>query len=289
MTIIVDDIGETARAYGEAFGYRDLERRAVSASEAETWDCPAMEGAPLLLMQPESGADFALRFVEAEPTEGYAALQTHGWNAAELLVQDPDAMAERLAASTFEVIGMPYDLGGNPNARAMQVQGPSGEILYLTRLKGDYAEFFGTANCPVDRGFIMVAGGPDHDAMKRFYADLGQEIVGESDFPITVLSRALGLPRETRYPLSSARLARSYSFELDGYPEQTRARPRRYGELPPGIAMVSVAVNNLDAIDLEWRSPPKPITHAPYNGRRAAVAIGAAGEWLECVDGGETK
>ena len=284
MTICVDDLDRTARAYAQALGYREVARARVTDAQARTWDCPEMAGTPMMLMQPESGEEFAIRFVETAPTNGYVPLQTHGWNAMELLVQDPDALAARLAASDFTIIGMPYDLDPEGNARAMQAQGPSGEVVYLTRLKGAYADFFGAAQSFVDRGFIMVAGGPDHDAMKAFYASLGQEIVGDDDFAIKVLSRANGLPVKTRYPLSSARLARNYSFELDGYPDVTRPRPRREGELPPGMAMVSIAVASLEAMPLKWRADPLALEVAPYNGRRAAVTIGAAGEWLECIE-----
>lgn len=284
VTICVDDLDRTARAYAQALGYREVGRSRITGAQAKTWHCPAMKGASTLLMQPESDDDFTLRFVETAPTEGYAPLQTHGWNAMELLVQDPDALAARLEGRDFTIIGMPYDLDAAGNARAMQAQGPNGEVVYLTRLKGAYAEFFGAARSFVDRGFIMVAGGPDHEAMKAFYAGLGQEIVGESDFAIKVLSRANDLPIDARYPLSSARLARNFSFELDGYPEVTRPRPRREGELPPGMAMVSVAVTTLADMPTPWRSEAQCLEGAIYEGRRVAVTMGAAGEWLECIE-----
>lgn len=287
VTITVQDLAETQRAYGEWLGYRTVFEGAVSADEAALWDAPAMRDAPLALMAPEGGDPFRLRFIVAPPTEGFAPLQCHGWNAVELLARDPDTLAERLADSPFKILGQPYDLSADGAARAMQVLGPSGEVLYLTRLSGHHAAFFGTAQSEVDRAFICVAGGPDHAAMMRFYGEqLGQHLVTTDGFAITVLSRANGLPVDTVYPLSSARLTEGFSFELDGYPPCTRPRPISDGALPPGIAMVSAGVVDLDAVPVDWRSAPRGVPGDIYQGRRAAMVEGAAGEWLELIETG---
>ena len=285
VTIIVQDLALSEKAYGEWLDYRIVEKSAVSDALAATWDTPAMVDLPMALLAPASGSDFRLRLIEAPATAGFAPLQCHGWNAVELLVRDPDALAARLAGSPFTILGAPYDLSPDGSARAMQVLGPSGEVLYLTRLQGDHAEFFGTAQSEVDRAFIIVAGGLDHTAMQRFYGEtLGQPIVPSDGFAITVLSRANGLPVDTIYPLASARLDQKFSFELDGYPEPTRPRPRNKGALPPGIAMVSVSVADLSAVPLRWRAPPAVPDTKFYAGHRAAVTQGGAGEWLEFIE-----
>ena len=85
-------------------------------------------------MQPESGAGVFLRFVQAAPVAGYGPMKTFGWNATEILVQDPDALAEQLADSPFKIVGSPMNLSSNENIRAMQVVGPANEVLYLTRI-----------------------------------------------------------------------------------------------------------------------------------------------------------
>jgi hypothetical protein len=49
---------------------------------------------------------------------------THGCNATELLVTDPDAVAAQLEGSAFRVIGAPKNLGPGENAsRAFQALG----------------------------------------------------------------------------------------------------------------------------------------------------------------------
>ncbi|MEO0997564.1 MAG: hypothetical protein AAFX58_08600 [Pseudomonadota bacterium] len=288
VTILVTDLAATEAAYTDYFGYTVVERAAVDTATAALWSAPAMAGKPYLLMAPASGADFRLRFIEAEPVDGYAALRTDGWNATELLVEDTDAMAVRLADSPFTIIGPPRNLSSDGNVRAMQVQGPSGEVVYLTRIAGERTRTYGSARSPVDRAFILVVGGRDHGALVDYYGErFGHTIRNFGQSPITVLSRALGLdPAETKYPMKLALLGNQYALELDGYPDLVRERPRRDGELPPGMAMVTFGVGGLDELGLDWQAPPGNGGGSLYAGRTAAVATGPAGEWLEFVAGG---
>lgn len=50
------------------------------------------------------------------------------------------------------------------------------------------------------------------------------------------------------------------------------------------MAMVSFVVESLDARALPWTVAPRVRTEAPYDGRRAGVLVGAAGEWIELVE-----
>ena len=166
--------------------------------------------------------------------------------------------------------------------RAMQARSPAGEVFYLTRIAGERTELYGEAQSFIDRTFIMVVGARDHGALLDFYGTkLGNELTPTSEFPITVLSRAYDFPIETTYELASVRLKDKFSIEMDHYPDEATPRPQRDGELPPGIAMVSFGVESLDDLNLEWRAAPREIEAAPYDGRRSAVAVGPAGEWLE--------
>jgi hypothetical protein len=280
ITICLPQLGDISSAYTEFFAYQVAESGIVSAALADQWDTPASAGRPSLLMQPADGSPVYLRFIEQAVPEGYAPLSTQGWNAIELLVSDPDELADRLADSPFEIIGPPKDLWDAPNApRAMQARGPGDEILYLTRNGNFETRLF------VDRVFIMVLGGPSMSAFQQFYSEnMGIKVGEATPFAISVLARAQGAPEGTTYPLAMATVSENFMIELDEYPDFVPARPVSTGALPPGIAMVSFIADDLNKMEVEWRVAPAPIDEAPYNGRRVGVTSGPAGEWIEVIE-----
>jgi len=280
VTIAVARLQPLADAWQAELGYQPVDRGQISAELAAAWGTPAATGQAWLTMRPASGDSTLLRFVEAPAVPGYAPMRTWGWNATELLVQDPDALAASLADSAFEIIGQPADLWDAPDApRAMQAIGPGQELLYLTR-NGNFE-----THSAVDRVFIMVVGGPSMAAFRDFYGERLALPVGEAvPFRIGVLAEALALPADTRFPLAIATISSRYLLELDEYPDAARPRPRLPGQLPPGIAMVSFAVADLDDFDVDWRASPAVLAEPPYAGRRSAVTVGPAGEWLELIE-----
>jgi len=281
VTISVLNLGTVETAFRDQLDYRVVERGTVSMELGSVWDAKAMVDREYLVMQPESEALVFIRFIENDAVEGYAPMATHGWNATELLVTDPDALAERLADSPFEIIGPPKDLWEAPNApRAMQTLGPGNEVLYLTR-NVDFP-----TNTFVDRVFIMVLGGPSMEAMGGFYRDqLGLAVGEPTPFPISVISRAQERPADTTYPLAIATISQDFLIELDEYPADTPARPVTDRHLPPGTAMVTFEyAGELDDLDVEWRAKPRGIEVFPYDGRDVGVTTGAAGEWIELVE-----
>lgn len=281
VTISVFNLGEVEDTYREHLNYQVAERGVVSMQLAAAWDTPSMTDRGYLLMQPESNAQVFIRFVENDPVEAYAPMTTLGWNATELLVKDPDALAEQLAGTPLEIIGPPKDLWQAPNApRAMQTLGPGNEVLYLTR-NGDF-----TTETFVDRVFIMVLAGSSMAGLGDFYGGrLGLEVGEATPFPISVISKAQGRPADTLYPLAVATVSEEFLIEFDEYPSGTPARPVKPGYLPPGTAMVTFEVDgDLDDLDVEWRSAPREIEAFPYNGRDVGVTLGAAGEWIELVE-----
>lgn len=290
VTLSAPDLGKAERAYQAELGYQVVERAQVSRSLASGWDAPAMRGREYVLLQPASGEPVYLRIVAAEtPLPGYAPLRTYGWNANEILVEDPVALAPRLGES-FKVIGEPRPLDFNPKIIAMQAIGPAGEVNYFTRIPPTGSVFnLGSAKSFVDRTFIVVVGGPDVDALRAFYRDALQAPTTDAQqTKINVLQDAYGLSPDAETRIGIVQFPSSFLIELDQYPEGAIERPTRRGHLPPGIAMVTFAVKSLDALDLPWKVKPRVRTEAPYNGRRAGIVIGPAGEWIELVETGDS-
>lgn len=286
VTIVVSQLGTVEPAWEEHLSYRTVHQGQVTDEVAGLWDAPAMAGQPFIIMQPESRVPVYVRFIEARPTAGYAPMMTWGWNATELLVEDPDTLAARLEGSPFRIIGPPADLYEGIDApRAMQAVGPGNELLYFTRIIPGGTELpLSGAMTPVDRVFITVVGGPSLPELGTFYARLGLPIADLGEWRIDVLAQAHDLPDGSRFPLAVARFPRDYLIELDEYPQSAGPRPVRAGELPPGLALVSVMADDLGQLDVEWRSPPRALAEFPYSGRRAATVVGPAGEWLEVIE-----
>ncbi|MEZ5532525.1 MAG: VOC family protein [Steroidobacteraceae bacterium] len=286
VTLSAPDLGATERAYATQLGYTVVERAEVSRSLAAGWGARAMKGRDYVLMQPASGANVYLRIVDAdEPPATYAPLRTFGWNANEILVEDPVELAP-LLKEPFRIIGAPRPLDFNPKIIAMQVTGPAGEVDYFTRIPPTGSVFdLGSAKSFVDRTFIVVAGGPDIDASRAFYRDvLKMPVTEPSGTKIQVLQDAYGLARDTSTPIAIVRFPSSFLIELDQYPPAAVQRPVRRGHLPPGLAMVSFAVKSFEGTRLPWKVKPAARPEAPYHGRRAGVLAGPSGELIELIE-----
>lgn len=287
VTLIVNQLAAVEGPYREELGYQAVHRGTISSEQSSLWAAPELTGKPFVILQAASARPVYLRMIEDSSAVIPEAGTTHGWNAIENVVQDPDALVRQFEDSAFEVVGQPRDLWNAPNApRAMQAIGPARELLYFTRvISSGMTVPISPAATPVDRVFIMVVGGPSMAILQDYYGKtLGLPVGKASNWQITVLSRALGLPRETTYPLAVAPLPREFLIELDEYPAQTRPRTVRAGSLPPGPAMVTFAVNDLDDFKLKWRAAPRRIAEFPYNGQEAGTTVGPAGEWLELVE-----
>lgn len=287
VTLIVNQLSAVEGPYRDQLGYQPVHRGVVPAEQAALWAAPALEGSRFVILQPASGRPVYLRVIEDAATTPTEAGTTFGWNAIENVVQDPDALVRQFQGTTFRVIGPPKDLWRSPDApRAMQAIGPARELLYFTRvIPSGFRIPMTPAATPVDRVFIMVVGGPSMTALQDFYGkSLGLPVSKPAAWQITTLSRALGLPVTTTYPLAVASLPRDFLIEMDEYPAQAAPRAVRPGAMPAGPAMVSFGVTELDDFLLAWRAPPARIAEFPYNGQEAAVTVGPAGEWVELVE-----
>ena len=287
VTIMASDLATVERAWRDEMSYHAVDQGALPPALAASWAAPALGGRPYLIMQPASGEPVSLRFIEEPASRDYQPMKTEGWNAVEILVQDPDGLAEALAGSRrFKVVGPPRYLTDQQNIKAMQVLGPAGELIYFTDVGDPQKSGFGLqpARTWVDRVFIMVVGARALSALRDFYsAALGMPTTAPVPYRIGVLSRAYGLPDETLHKLSIAQLSDRFLIELDEYPAAAQPARPLAGSLPPGIAMVTFEVDEWRP-DLPWLAAPGPRAGFPYGGRRAGVLRGAAGEHIELVE-----
>lgn len=279
VTYLVPDLRIVEDTYSRWLGYAVVARAGLDDATAGAWHAPALAGREVIAMEPQSGEPVQLRFVAAPEAGGWKALTTHGWNVSEIVVQDVDALAARLADSPFRIVGPPTSLQRFPMIRAMQVMGPFGECLYFTQVGPGSGLTLAAARSFVGRVFIVVAGGPDLEALFETYASFANEVDPPVATRVRVISLANGLPPETEHAHGLVRLGHGTLIELDHYPPVTRPRAR-VGALHTGMAIVTFAV---DALPAQLRS--RAHAASPFDGDcPAAMITGATGELIELVE-----
>ena len=102
---MVRNVAESADRYAKWLDYAVVEQGEVPDELAASWNAPASAGRPYVVMQPASGAEVFLRFIEADVVEAYEPIRTYGWAATEICVEDVEAVNARMEQSEFEIIG----------------------------------------------------------------------------------------------------------------------------------------------------------------------------------------
>ena len=283
-TIGARDIEAVERQYTQWLGYSVVERSKVSTPMATAWGVPKTAGKPFVLMRPATGEDVLIRAVETMPVDGYRPMTTWGWNSFEIIVNDVDALHERLQASDFRHIGGPANLrGGTSSIRASQYIGAGEEVLYFNCETGDREKSpLPDPGEDVGRTNIVVHAGPNADESIAFYSKAFGLAEGVSRPTTTgVLARQQGLPEDTEYRTGFSWLREpGNAIQFDQYLEGSGPRPSVDGYLPPGNAIVSFNVDDLDKVKVDYITDP--ITE--YFGNRSAVFVGPAGELVELIE-----
>lgn len=286
VTLLVGSVPEAEQAYERDLGYRTVDEGRIDPVLAETWEAPGAAGRAFVLMQPESGENVFLRFVETDGPGNYQPMKTTGWNAVELQATDPDTLVTALPPERFELIGPPRFLTEQRNIRAAQVLGPHRELLYFTHVLDPGLSRFriGTASSRVDRVFIMVLGTTDLVGTTAFYeGTLGMPVNGPFPYRVSVLSKAWDLPEDTLHDLSIVQLEAEFLIEIDAYPETAPGRSVTGAGLPYGPAIVGFNVATLASVARKSGRTARVLDQAPYGGREVLFLTGPSGEGIELI------
>lgn len=288
-THVVGDINDAIARYESWMEYRTVEQGDVPADLAAAWNAPASAGRRYAVLQPASGDEVFLRFVEGDPVPEYAPIRTYGWAAIELCVTNVEAVNEKMLQSPFEVIGPPKPLDGFATVKPMQVRGADLETVYLTEiLQPGPGTGLPEPKSLVDRPFIMVLACPDLRKTAQWVKDvLGLPMIDPVAIRYSMIEKAFGLPETAKTELTTARGAGQVFLELDQYPEAATERPRHEGALPPGVAITTMLYPDFDRLEGHWASAPVVREGAVYGGKRSGVLLTPEGALLEVVEGGE--
>lgn len=286
-TVSAPDLDSVERSYVEWLGYRPVWRGAVSLAQATLWGAPRMAGRRVSVLEPESGKAVYLRLVENPAVAGYKPLTSFGWASSEVCVQDADAVEARLRKSPFRLIGPAKDLDSYPDIRATQFVGLAGEIFYFTMFKRKIAGIdLPVAHSFIDRMFIAVLATDGPEKVQAWYQrHFGIKPNAVNSIQLGLLDDAFGVPQGSQnYGITIVPLRARSLVEVDGYPRLAGPRPANPGHLPPGNALMTLLVDSLDGLNVEWLAPPTELREAPYFGRRAGTTRGAMGELIELVE-----
>jgi catechol 2,3-dioxygenase-like lactoylglutathione lyase family enzyme len=284
--VTTPDLDAALEDYQGRLGLDIVERGQLADDLAASWGCPSSAGARTATLQPQSGAHCFIRLVEQPVPADFKPTRTYGWAAYELTVQDVYGWPDRLAGSGFDIIGPPKEIAGLPYFVPMQVLGRGREMIYLNEVREDTpSSDLPKAGSLTDHIFICILATPDREANLTWYQDrLGLNEAGTYTLEYTMINKAFSLADGTQSTITMVQKDRLPIVEVDDYPEAATARPRAAGCLPPGNALVTLAVDSLDAIKADFVQPPAVRGGLIYAGKRSATVIGMAGELLELVE-----
>ncbi|MCU0881891.1 MAG: hypothetical protein MUF14_04395 [Hyphomonadaceae bacterium] len=288
-TLIVSDLAEARERYCGLLEHVVVDEAPLDARLAAAWGAPASAGAPMLTLAPASGAEIFIRLIQQAPVPGFKAQTTYGWQAVELCVTDVLAVNERVKSSRFKIIGPPTELPGLPTIFPMQVEGPDGEVVYFTQIRGDLPSYdLPRATSLIDKAFIYVLACSDMaGALNWVTGILGLSTGREVTLAVPTLSDAFGLPSDSQWTLTTVVHERDVFLELDQMIPQARPRPALPGALPPGVAVCSMTLpdfhERLETLR-PWMIAPPAVHPGPvYGGRLSATLRGPDGTLFEVV------
>lgn len=285
-TLTVADVAATTALYAQWLDYVLIEEGEISADLAASWGTPGSAGRAYAVMQPASGADAYLRFIQDTPVEGYRPLRSYGWAAIEICNQDVMGVNERMLRSPFEVIGPPKTIEGLSRIHPMQVKGPDQEIVYLTEIKPE-AHGLGlpTPKSFIDRLFILVMACSDMKASSEWFTRRLRLTLGEPmSIVYSMINHAFELPADTHHTFCMGGHDGDVFIEFDEYPPETIIRPRSEGCLAPGVSLCTLKHPAFDTIDAPWITPPVRRDGALYGGGRVGTIEGPDGTLIEVVE-----
>ena len=254
VTLLATDLKETAKAYNDHFGYRTISSGIINHLCAKQSGYESMDGQNFIIMRPPEGApEVMLRFIEGG-NPAYQPMLTSGWNAIELLARDPDNLSKNMTGGAFEVIGPPAYLTNAKNILAMQVTGPSNELVYLTHMHDPSLSLL-KPQIPasaVGNTFIVVHGSNKLENHQQFLQKTFKNLLTDPvRFKIDILAKARGDSRNTRYPIMLMKFAGPFGFEFDQY---KTALPTK--TIDGGIVLVSASVDSFDKANVDWLRGP---------------------------------
>jgi hypothetical protein len=277
-TLVTPNLDRTTRAYCDFLHHHVHSSGTISAEQAFQWKLESMAGASMVWLANELEEPW-LRVIEQADADVPDPFWHSGWFSLEVGVKEVDSLREGLDDSPFSIIGEPANLDVSDDIRAMQLVGPSGELLYLTQVNAKVPPFdLPFARCAVDRLFIPVLLSPDRDSSLATYEQFPGTSGMKFETKITVINQARKLDIDQRHLVSTIQLRGKHLIEIDQL-DGLSMRPASPGSLPTGIGMITFAVNTIPT-----DADSYTMTEGVFAGHKATLMRGAAGELIELIE-----
>jgi hypothetical protein len=233
--------------------------------------------------------------VEGEARPGTDALP-RGWDSVELVVEDVDAAAGRLAEwPGVRPVAEPFttdlsELGSNVHRSGVWRMPWGTHLILTTGITEPQGRRFPSARRGTGPVFEVHLRSADHDTAQRLYGkSLGMPALMAADFTEGPLHRAWAIAEGTPVRMSLLKSGHEGTgrgaIELQGHPEPNLAP----AGLPGGTGLVTYACADLDAAHAavlaggHRATEPAVAGSGPSAGRRAFVAYGAEGEPVQLM------
>ncbi|MCB1708283.1 MAG: hypothetical protein KDI10_06050 [Halioglobus sp.] len=269
-TLVATDGEAAVHAYTTWLYQAIAEAGELDLDSAAAIGSPELAGCRYWLLCNTNGRRW-LQVVECTAAQPRDSLHSFGWMALEVLVDDVDQLAARLLAPAcpFELLRPAADLELSDRIRACQVRGPTGEVLYLTQVRGEVPPFeLPICAAPVDHLFIPVLSTASRERSLAQYSDIAGVAGICFDTRITVLNQARGYDLDRRHPVATLQLNGSCLLEIDELANTA--------ELAAGI-YTGIACVAFDCGATADRGAT-PLAAGPFAGRRVSSHRGCAGE-----------
>ena len=284
--VAVPDLEAALADYRDVLGFRQVDLGPVGQGLASSWGCPANAGSRMATLQPASGAPCFIRLVEQPLPDTFVPTRSFGWASYEITVLDVFGWPARIAATGFDIIGEPKEIPGLPYFVAMQVYGRGREMLYFNEVRENTpTSDLPKAQSPMDNIFIVILAAKDRLRSLEWYKTRLHLDEGDTyTIAYGMINNAFDLPADTMSSLTMVQAGRMPIVEVDDYPALTTERPKAPGCLPPGNSLVSLAIQSLDNLHVDWIRPPIVQAGPVYAGRRSGTVCGPSGELLELIE-----
>lgn len=299
QTVALKDFGAGVSALRADLGFETKAEGVVGPDLAVALGISAVAHPRFAVLGPKGVARGFIRLIEGPKDDETGRFHKRGMFNAELLTRDVEALFMKLQASShFKLVSElnTYDLsgaGGGAVSRSFATRGPGGAGFFFTQyLKVPPPRTLPVCETLVGPMFNAAVSTDMQLPVEIFYEKiLGMRLRLAGRLTQPAVNRIIGLPDDWGFMMLVYKGEGDGLIEIDIHEHDVPVEPPSPDDqLRPGNSMLTVETADLDGI-LERatesgfpETAPAVIAAAPYDGRRAAVLRGPAGERVELVE-----